>query len=89
LSANKKKLSRREAQADNDAELDESAEDVVPEPVRRNNPSSAFISAEGESKDKIEIGTRQFVRFTDALPFTPTKGDFDVNNIRSSPYFFS
>jgi DNA-directed RNA polymerase len=56
---------------------------------RRNSRATPFVNADGEDRDKIDIGTRQFVRFNDALPSTPLKGDFDVNNIRESPYFFS
>ncbi len=35
------------------------------------------------------IGGKKFVRLDDVLPLTPKKGEFDVNLIRLSPYFFS
>lgn len=74
-------------------EIEDVAEDAVVDEQTTSRPISnrgtAFVNHAGEHKEKIEIGTRQFVRFPDILPLTPTKGTFDVNNIRDSAYFFS
>jgi DNA-directed RNA polymerase len=94
--ANRKKASKSSVKSDAEsgAEAEEETDETIvvaeDEPLkRRNSRGTPFVNADGEDKDKIEIGSRQFVRLTDALPRTPTKGDFDVNHIRESPYFFS
>jgi len=87
----KKPSAKAEPEADV-AQVEDVAEDAEGQEAsvaKRSTRGTAFVNFEGESKEKIEIGTRQFVRFTDSLPLTPTKGTFDVNNIRESPYFFS
>jgi DNA-directed RNA polymerase len=35
------------------------------------------------------VGNQRFVRFSDVLPPTPPRGQFDVQRIRDSQYFFS
>lgn len=37
----------------------------------------------------VKINGREFVRFLDCLPPTPPRGEFDVQKIRQSKYFFS
>ena len=92
LAVRRKKPSAKAEPEAEVAEVEDVAEDAEGQEAsvaKRSTRGTAFVNFEGESKEKIEIGTRQFVRFTDSLPLTPTKGTFDVNNIRESPYFFS
>jgi DNA-directed RNA polymerase len=35
------------------------------------------------------IGGKKFLKLSDVLPPAPPRGEFDVNKIRLSPYFFS
>lgn len=37
----------------------------------------------------VTFGSQRFVRFSDVLPPTPPRGQFDVQRIRDSQYFFS
>jgi hypothetical protein len=44
----------------------------------------------GGDKEKIrELLTKRFVPLVDVLPPLPTKGGFDIELIKQSPYFFS
>lgn len=48
-----------------------------------------FTHPDGSPIDVLEYDGKAFVRFADVLPPCPPKGEFDVNKIRLSPYFFS
>lgn len=45
--------------------------------------------AGGDKKKLRELLTKRFVPLVDVLPPLPIKGDFDIELIRQSPYFFS
>jgi len=45
--------------------------------------------AGGDKKKMRELLTKRFVPLIDILPPLPRKGDFDIELIRQSPYFFS
>jgi len=45
--------------------------------------------AGGDKKKMRELLTKHFVPLIDILPPLPTKGDFDIELIKQSPYFFS
>ena len=45
--------------------------------------------AGGNKKKMRELLTKHFVPLSDILPPLPIKGDFDIELIKQSPYFFS
>jgi len=45
--------------------------------------------AGGDKKKMRELLTKHFVPLIDILPPLPRKGDFDIELIKQSPYFFS
>jgi DNA-directed RNA polymerase len=51
--------------------------------------NTAFVNSDGTPIEVLEFDGKAFVRFADVLPPCPPKGEFDVNKIRLSPYFFS
>jgi len=44
---------------------------------------------QGESEDDAAALAGKFVKLTDLIPPLPSKGTFDVENIKKSQYFFS
>lgn len=55
----------------------------------RTPQSLQFSHPDGSPVEVLEYNGKPFVRFVDVLPQCPSKGEFDVNKIRLSPYFFS
>ena len=58
------------------------------------NRSKRFLTeierqAGGNKKKMRELLTKHFVPLIDILPPLPRKGDFDIELIKQSPYFFS
>lgn len=49
----------------------------------------AALSSKSTKLNGETISGQKFVRFADVLPPTPPRGEFDVNRIRDSAYFFS
>jgi DNA-directed RNA polymerase len=45
--------------------------------------------AGGDTAKMRELLTKRFVPLVDILPPLPRKGDFDIELIKQSPYFFS
>ena len=56
---------------------------------KSHSPKGSFQDANGEEVEVLVYEGKSFVRFVDVLPPCPPKGEFDVNKIRLSPYFFS
>ena len=85
-------------QQDSSVEMDkgELAQLLLPgrgETVRKNKIRSMRASedADEEAEEAEEDGelANKFVNLIDILPDLPKKGEFDVNKIKSSAYFFS
>ncbi|KAJ9095344.1 hypothetical protein QFC21_005710 [Naganishia friedmannii] len=85
-----------EEEMDEDALLTE--DDAVDQPAlspyakrprKLKAPASQLLLPDGTPIELLEYDGKAFVRFADCLPPCPPKGEFDVNRIRLSPYFFS
>jgi DNA-directed RNA polymerase len=81
---------------DEDALLaeDDGADQAAPShPAKRTRKPKAsatqLLHPDGTPIELLEYDGKAFVRFADVLPPCPPKGEFDVNRIRLSPYFFS
>lgn len=87
--------------ADADADADEGSADVpveeepAPRKRRRNKSKGAIVDGVDIAGVSIDVARAQaqlqpkFVNLVDLLPPLPNKGDFDVNTIKGSAYFFS
>lgn len=72
------------------SEEEDSSKPTTAKKTRRVKPSvMTFTHPNGSPIDVLEYDGKAFVRFADVLPPCPPKGEFDVNKIRLSPYFFS
>lgn len=86
-----------ETLADDESSIDDFLVDEVIEPVtpggkktyKPRRPTMHFTHPDGTPVEVLEFEGKSFVRFADVLPPCPPKGEFDVNKIRLSPYFFS
>lgn len=58
-------------------------------PRKPRTPHGFFSHLNGKEPELLDYDGKTFVRFVDVLPPCPPKGEFDVNKIRLSPYFFS
>lgn len=70
------------AEADPEAALEAEEEDLKP-------GEEGVNASEVDGAPTIKINGREFVRFLDCIPPTPPRGEFDVQKIRQSKYFFS
>ena len=65
-------------------------EPVEGAPKRRKRRTKAEIAAaEAGEEVPADVQVPEFVRLVDLLPPLPSKGEFDVNTIKKSLYFFS
>jgi DNA-directed RNA polymerase, mitochondrial len=58
------------------------------EKAKRAKSGSASVTPQGKTAADVSLEGK-FVDLVDLLPPVPTKGEFDVNKIKSSLYFFS
>ncbi|KAJ9111267.1 hypothetical protein QFC22_006567 [Naganishia vaughanmartiniae] len=72
-----------------DAAAAEAPAPYAKRPRKHKAPSSQLLHPDGTPIELLEYDGKSFVRFADCLPPCPPKGEFDVNRIRLSPYFFS
>lgn len=71
--------------AEEDLEGSERADDDV---VSYNKVVRKLVKGKKVEKEDVTLVSK-FVNLVDILPPLPKKGDFDVQTIRNSPYFFS
>jgi DNA-directed RNA polymerase len=78
---------------DDESSIDDFLSDDESAPTKRTRKTKAsamsFTHPDGTPVEVLEYDGKAFVRFADILPPCPPKGEFDVNKIRLSPYFFS
>ena len=73
---------KRKVEVDKDA-------DELPEYGSKRFLTEIERQAGGDKKKMRELLTKHFVPLIDILPPVPGKGDFDIELIKQSPYFFS
>ena len=90
VAATKTKVKRKvEVEEDAEEDMEEDVEEDAEEDADRRFMTEIEKQAGGDKKKMRELLTKHFVPLIDILPPLPIKGDFDIELIKQSPYFFS
>ena len=68
-------------------ETEDGGEDAVIIPTRKKRKSKKALQA--AAAGEVASEEPKFVELTKLLPFVPKKGNFEVNTVKKSLYFFS